>query len=93
MPSGPDREELKVRYMAPGQAGRIADRPMVAEERPSDLSLSWRDNRRKRQHLTLPVPEAPTMPSRPHRTNRDALEDLVRRVAREEIADEAWHRR
>lgn len=77
-----------VSYMPSGQSNQL----MVVRawgEVVAPLELSWKDNRLRRQSITIDLPDPP-QGSRPAPSQWSDLEKQVRQVAREEIG--AWEK-
>jgi len=75
-------------YVGAFQQMRVGDLIRVWGEEPlQEISLQWNDNRRQRQSVVIHLQDPPKSPPSQARP-KDELEKAVRRVAREEAADE-----
>lgn len=78
-----------IRYIGAFQVMRLGHIVSILGEAPTrEILLSWTDNRRKRQEVTLHLPDPPRAPSRPTPSPRDGLEKTVRDLARDEASKE-----
>ncbi len=79
-------EDRTVPYIGAFQSMRI-ELLLALGARPAErIDVSWRDNRRGRQSLPIHLPDPPA--SRTSGQRRDALEKVVREIARDEANQE-----
>lgn len=77
-----------VEYLAPLQDMRINLTRELCERPPKSLGLTWRDNRRGAQSVSVPLVPSPPREPKSKAPTRGTLENAIREVARDEAMRE-----